>query len=662
MSDPNDSTITVDDGRALFSSKFLEFCDKVRNNDPSILPEPGKPFKIGNLSEKEDMKLADALLENIDITYLELRTAEYTKVSAKAMAKYVRTSKHLQRIDCNGKMRQREEILCFFLHAIKESTSLKDLHIHFPRGGGLSNLALEKMLMHTQSLRSLRLSFPDVLLQDIAVVAASTGLKKNTSLRELTLDVLRGATTISPIFTSLKNHPHLRRLCLRGHMVDLTGLETLLRSDNSKITDLEIYRFCHGSLTLGLTRVLGALRRHPTLTKLRLHRYRLGLVDARLIGMALCTTSSLQSLALTGSTLGIDGLAELAPALYSNTSIKVLDISGNQLGGMDFAEILRDIFGRNDTITTLDLSANTVGQTTGAVECIADGLGRNSTLLKINFSDCYLGDDGVSTLAQTLGSRNTTLQKLTLASNSITSTGLGVLLEAMEHSSHHITDLDLKCNRIRHEGANILARALENNALPNLTHLSILNCCIDDDGFIALVSALEQNTSLLHLDLRHDSPNIFGKRAFLALAESLPNIKVLQCVDLRWCIGLALAMPLLLAGLRKNTSLFRFYVASCAPSSVLPPPGETDRHAGGWKQEMERLGYRNRFLPLIRARKERLPPRGFWPHAFARVATLHDVIFEVLRSKPNLVLSENTDSKKAAKDTGVPKKRKRSDD
>jgi hypothetical protein len=59
-------------------------------------------------------------------------------------------------------------------------------------------------------------------------------------------------------------------------------------------------------------------------------------------------------------------------------------------------------------------------------------------------------------------------------------------------------------------------------------------------------------------------------------------------------------------------------------------------------QEMGRLGYRNRFRPLIRAPKERLPARGVWSYALARVATLPDVIFVVLRSKPSLVPSEDT--------------------
>jgi Ran GTPase-activating protein (RanGAP) involved in mRNA processing and transport len=255
---------------------------------------------------------------------------------------------------------------------------------------------------------------------------------------------------------------------------------------------------------------------------------------------------------------------------------------------MASARLLRDIIRRNKTITTLDLSWNTFGRTTGAVESIADGLGSNSTLLKIDLTRCGLGDGGVSNLARNLGSRNTTLQKLTLGVNSITSTGVGVLVEKMEQNSHHITDLDLEDNPIGSEGASLLARSLGNNVLSKLTRLSISYCGIGDDGFMALVSALEQNTSLLHLDLRYN--HLVSERAFLALAESLPEIKILQRVEFRWCPGLASAMPLLLAGLRKNTSLFRFHVADCTPSSVPPTTAETAKCAGGWMQEMERLG------------------------------------------------------------------------
>jgi Ran GTPase-activating protein (RanGAP) involved in mRNA processing and transport len=405
---------------------------------------------------------------------------------------------------------------------------------------------------------------------------------------------------VPPILTSLRDHPLVRRLCLRGNGMDLTGLEPVLLSDTSKITELDIQRFYGGPPIMGLTRFWQALARRPTLTKLGLRRCLLGHDNARLLRLALCNIPSLQSLVRTFSTLGSAELAELAPALYHNTSIKVLDIGRNYLNGMESATLLRDILRRNKTITTLGLSDNAFGQTPGAVECIADGLGSNSTLLNIDLSDCFLGDGGVSILAQSLGSQNTTLQKLklTLDHNYITSTGVGMLLE----TSFHIKDLDLQRNPIGNEGASLLARSLGNNALPSLTRLSLFRCGIGDDGIIALVLALEQNVSLLQLDLRH-SPS-FSERAFLALAESLPEIKVLQRVDFDWCRGLASAMPLLLEGLRKNTSLLRIHVTGCAPHFLPPTTDETARCAGGWMQELERLGYRNRFLAFIRTPEE----------------------------------------------------------
>jgi hypothetical protein len=113
MSVSNDSTLTgtIDDGRASLSSSFLDFCNKVRKNDLSILPAFGNHFRIRYLSEREHMEIADALLENNSVTYLYLKTEKYTKSSAEAMAKYVRTSKRLQHIrwyvDWDAELQQR---------------------------------------------------------------------------------------------------------------------------------------------------------------------------------------------------------------------------------------------------------------------------------------------------------------------------------------------------------------------------------------------------------------------------------------------------------------------------------------------------------------------------------------------------------------------------
>jgi hypothetical protein len=168
MSDPNDSASTgVGASR---SSTFLDFCVKVRNDDPSILPELGKPFTIDYLSEREGIELADALVARVKTTvshmYLAVVTERYTKSSAEAMAKYIRSSKRLQQIHLVGisdrELQHLEEMLCCFLPAFQESASLKKLYMELPplSGGGHFNLVVENMLTHTQSLRSLSLICP----------------------------------------------------------------------------------------------------------------------------------------------------------------------------------------------------------------------------------------------------------------------------------------------------------------------------------------------------------------------------------------------------------------------------------------------------------------------------------------------------------------------
>jgi hypothetical protein len=64
-------------------------------------------------------------------------------------------------------------------------------------------------------------------------------------------------------------------------------------------------------------------------------------------------------------------------------------------------------------------------------------------------------------------------------------------------------------------------------------------------------------------------------------------------------------MPLLLAGLRKNTSLLRFRLPLAHLLQSTTTEETTD--AGGWMQETEGLGHRNRFLSLLRASKAGAP-------------------------------------------------------
>jgi hypothetical protein len=128
-----------------------------------------------------------------------------------------------------------------------------------------------------------------------------------------------------------------------------------------------------------------------------------------------------------------------------------------------------------------------------------------------------------------------------------------------------LTKLCLEGNRIGSEGATILADALGDNAMPNLKQLHLGSCCIEDDGFVALGAALEQNTSLQILDLGRN----FVKRGFMGLAESLPNMKGLQEIGLTANASFQNTMPLLTEGFRKNTSLVEVRIEFCGCTNFI---------------------------------------------------------------------------------------------
>jgi hypothetical protein len=71
--------------------------------------------------------------------------------------------------------------------------------------------------------------------------------------------------------------------------VDLNGFESVWPSENSNMAELEFRMLFGGPPMIGLTRVLRALVRRPTLTKLILGGVFRGRDDAREVGMV-CVT------------------------------------------------------------------------------------------------------------------------------------------------------------------------------------------------------------------------------------------------------------------------------------------------------------------------------------------------------------------------------------
>jgi Ran GTPase-activating protein (RanGAP) involved in mRNA processing and transport len=345
--------------------------------------------------------------------------------------------------------------------------------------------------------------------------------------------------------------------------------------------------------------------------------------------------TALQSLDLASNKLGSAGLAEIASELYRNTSIKTLDLTDNGLHDIESADVLHELMRRNKSITSLCLAHNTFGRNAAATRSILEGVRSNTALQQLVLHHCGLDDQGMSLLANTLAIRNASILELNLKCNQITSVGVRALVDDNVEAVKTLTKLCLHFNPVRSEGATILADALWHNAMPSLKRLDLGCCDIDDDGFVALVSALEQHTSLQILNLQNPTSynlqgrNRFGERGFMALAESLPNIKGLQEIHFTANASFQSTLPLLLEGFRKNTSLVEVNTEGCAHREL--------------SQELKFLGHRNRFTPLLKASKppDAPPQLGIWSRELAKVATKPDVLFHVLRNKPKLVGSAN---------------------
>jgi hypothetical protein len=219
--------------------------------------------------------------------------------------------------------------------------------------------------------------------------------------------------------------------------------------------------------------------------------------------------------------------------------------------------MLRELLRRNKAITSLCLASNDFGRNAASARSTFEGVRNNTTLQKLDLGGCGLDDQGISILANALAIRKTSILELFLHCNEITSVGVRALVDDNAEAVKTLTKLFLSGNPIGSEGATILADALGRNVMPSLKRLKICRCGIEDDGLVALMSTLEQDTSMHILSLLR---NDFGDRGFMALAESLRNIKGLQQITISANASFQSTLPLLLDGFRKNISLVEVHI------------------------------------------------------------------------------------------------------
>jgi Ran GTPase-activating protein (RanGAP) involved in mRNA processing and transport len=569
ISNPSNAHISDDEDGAEASSispAVRELCDRLRANDPRVLNSDSVfvPFEDQHESvEGEQIAVFQALNENISMKQIRLWSHKFTKRSAETAAHYLESSKTLQALHLRYGANYQElpEVMSLLYQALSRNTSVTELSIDT----GCASVAFQELLTSTQTLQTISVVhyyFGDQEVNELQTAAITLGFANNTTLRDLEF---RGCpeADLAPVMTALRDHPALQKILFRptGYsscLPALSGLEILLRSQDSKVKELVLQQV--GTRTVGLHVVIRELGRNTTVTNLFIRYSELSRENNQQLKSMLRQNTALESLDLAADFIGSAGLAEIAPVLYHNTSIKALDLTNNSLHDSESSNALRELIRRNKTITSLCIALNAFGRNTAAVRSIAEGVRSNTTLQQLDLSRCGLDDQGILLLADALVTRNATLLELDLCNNQITSLGVRALVDDNMEALKTLTKPSLSSNRIRSEGATILADALGRNDMSNLKRLDLNGCGIDADGVIAMVSTLEQNTSLQILNLRG---NDFGERGYMALAESLPNIKGLQQIDFASGAneGFQSVLPLLLEGFRENTSLVKVVIS-----------------------------------------------------------------------------------------------------
>jgi hypothetical protein len=142
------------------------------------------------------------------------------------------------------------------------------------------------------------LHYRDIDIDEVQRAAIASDFANNTTLRDLEFRGWQEADLV-PVLTALQEHPALQKIQFRptfssGYLPGLSGLEVLLRSQDSKVKELVLETV--DTRTNGLHAVIRELGRNTTVTKMVLRNSVLSREDAQQLTAMLRQNTALESL------------------------------------------------------------------------------------------------------------------------------------------------------------------------------------------------------------------------------------------------------------------------------------------------------------------------------------------------------------------------------
>lgn len=216
-------------------------------------------------------------------------------------------------------------------------------------------------------------------------------------------------------------------------------------------------------------------------------------------------------------------------ALTETARIERFMVQDRQQGTGAKIVLLLKHFALNDLgVQVVDLSYNSVGLWSNL---LLTSLSENETLTDLKLRNCDIDDASIACLAEYFG-KNHTLTSLDISKNLITSTGAAMLGSCLKNGTNSLTrivigDQDLTEKGSYHEGLSTLMSSLR-----NLNVISLANCSLYSDGARVFKRLMNNNNSLLNIDL---SSNYLTNRGAAQLSECLLDAKQLKVLRLREC-------------------------------------------------------------------------------------------------------------------------------
>ncbi|XP_026054693.1 NACHT, LRR and PYD domains-containing protein 3-like [Carassius auratus] len=309
---------------------------------------------------------------------------------------------------------------------------------------------------------------------------------------------------------ALKSDNNLIELNMSNNNLQDSGVKQLCIGLENITCKLEILKLCNCALTEESCSALASVLSSDSssLKDLDLSNNTLKDSGVELISDGLKDNCKLEKLSLSDCSITEEGYKALASALRSNPSHLIeLDLTGNdpgQSGVKELSHILQD--------PKCQLKLRFLGPAAEkAFQNVKEIVGENLLLLKkLDLSKLELGDTNMNQISALLQDTHCKLSTLILNNSSVTPEDCRVLTEALNSNPSNLTELDLSGNKLGDSGNETICHLLENTQC-KLEKLKLSDCCITEEGYKALASALRSNPShLIELDLTGNDPGQSG--------------------------------------------------------------------------------------------------------------------------------------------------------